>query len=258
MFRVGPRMKVYRADPTALDTFMGRRHRIRLLVSSIAIVMAVLMLPVAVQVLLHGHQISALSELPNVIVALCLVPILRFFAQLLSRPRGHTGHASYVLEVTDGDLRRCRDGLSPFTVQRSEVVRISEQSWGIVVSTANGWKLNVPRYLEGYDELRETLRGWRPFETDTARNALLTALPTVWVGAFIAILFAPHGRWWDAGTNMFLAATAQAWMTLDLLEELRDADIAKSGRYALRGLIIVLTFLFAAAFLIALLIALRT
>src|SRR5215813_3034657 len=242
-------MKVYRADPTALDTFMGRRHRIRLLVSSIAIVMAVLMLPVAVQVLLHGHQISALSELPNVIVALCLVPILRFFAQLLSRPRGHTGHASYVLEVTDGD--------SP-SRQRSEVVRISEQSWGIVVSTANGWKLNVPRYLEGYDELRETLRGWRPFETDTARNALLTALPTVWVGAFIAILFAPHGRWWDAGTNMFLAATAQAWMTLDLLEELRDADIAKSGRYALRGLIIVLTFLFAAAFLIALLIALRT
>jgi hypothetical protein len=57
---------------------------------------------------------------------------------------------------------------------------------------------------------------------------------------------------------MFLAATAQAWITLDSLEDLRDADIAKSGRYVLRGTIVVYTFLFAAAFLLALLIALRT
>jgi hypothetical protein len=163
-----------------------------------------------------------------------------------------------VLEVTDDDLRRYRDGLSPFTVQRSGVVRISEQSSGIVVRTANGWRLNIPRYLEGYDELRETLRGWRPFETDTARNALFTALPIGWFGALIAVQFAPHGRWWDAGANMFLAATAQAWITLDSLEDLRDADIAKSGRYVLRGTIVVYTFLFAAAFLLALLIALRT
>jgi len=224
-------------------------------------VMAVLVVPAAVQIL-HGHPASAASallELPNLIVAACLVAILQFVRLFQEgAPRGRAGHASYVLEVTDDDLRRCRDGLSPFTVQRSEVVRISEQSSGIVVRTANGWKLNIPRYLEGYDELRETLRGWRPFETDTARNALLTALPIGCFGALIAVQFAPHGRWWDAGANMFLAATAQAWVILDLLDELRDPDIAKSGRYALRSLIIVSTFLFGAVFLIALLIALRT
>jgi hypothetical protein len=258
-----PRMKAYRANPAAVEAFVRRQRRIGLIVNLIAIVTIVLFAPGAVQILLYGHPASAFLERPNLIVAACLVAIVWFFVRLFprprGRPRGHTGHASYVLEVTDDDLRRYRDGLSLFTVQRSEVVRISEQSWGIVVSTANGWKLNIPRYLDGYDELRETLRGWRPFETDTARNALFTALPIACIGAFIvAMRFAPHGRWWDAGANMFLAATAQAWMILYLLEELRDPDIVKGGRYALRGLIIVYTFLFTAVFLLALLIALRT
>jgi len=253
-----PRMKAYRANPAAVEAFMRRRRRIGLLVNLIAIVMVVLVVPGAVQILLYGHPASALLNVPNVIVAACLVVILRFLVKLLPGPRGRTGHASYVLEVTDDDLRRFRDGLSPFTVQRSEVVRISEQWSGIVVRTANGWKLNIPSYLEGYDELRETLRGWRPFETDTARNALFTALPIGCFGALIAVQFAPHGRWWDAGANMFLAATAQAWLTLDSLEDLRDADIAKSWRYVLRGTIVVYTFLFTAAFLLALLVALRT
>jgi hypothetical protein len=86
-------MKAYCAGPAAVDAFMRRRRRIGLIVNLIVIVMAVLLVPVAVQILLHGDPASALLNVPNLIVAACLVVILRFLVKLLPGPRGRAGHA---------------------------------------------------------------------------------------------------------------------------------------------------------------------
>jgi len=251
-------MKVYRANPSAVDAFMRQRRRIGLIVWPI--LMVGILVSLAVQVLLRGHPISALMEPASLIVAACLVAILGFcmlvamLVALYPGPRAQALYPWYRLEVTDDDLRRYQQRLSPYTVHRSEVVRISEQASGIIVFTANGWKLNIPHYLDGYDEVRETLRGWRPFETNTARNALsialLIAIQIAWVGGFATVQFAPLARWWDVGAIVFLAA--QAWIIRHWLRELRDADRAKSGRYALHGMIISYTILFVAVLIILL------
>src|SRR5215471_6187293 len=134
-------MKVYRPNPAAVDVFMRQRRRSGLIVWPI--MMVGILISLAVQVLLRGHPISALVEPASLIVAACLIAILGFFilVALYPGPRPYARYASYMLEVTDDDLRRYREGLSPYTVHRSEVVRISERSSGIVVLTAQGWKL---------------------------------------------------------------------------------------------------------------------
>ncbi|HWN51975.1 MAG TPA: hypothetical protein VNO18_19535 [Xanthobacteraceae bacterium] len=244
---MGSRMKVYRADPAAVDAFVRRRRRVGLVVWPIVMVGSLVLL--AAQELLRGFltrtfaeparlTIAAFVEPARLTIAAYVVAIFGFFilVTLYPGPRVRAQRASYMLEVTDDDLRRYRDGFLPYTVHRSEVVRISEESSGIVVLTATGWKLNIPRYLEGYDEVRETLRGWRPFETDTARNALSIAISIAWVGGFATMQFAPLGRWWDVGAIVFLAA--QAWMIRNWLRELRDPDLTETGRYARVGGII--------------------
>jgi hypothetical protein len=245
-------MKVYRADPAAVDAFIRQRRLIGLVVRPI--MMVGILASLAVQVLLRDHPISALVEPASLIVAAWLVAILAFcmlvamLVALYPGPRAQALYVSYMLEVTDDDLRRYQEGLSPHTVHRSEVARISEHSSGIVVLTAKGWKLKIPRYLDGYDEVRETLLGWRPFETDRARDALSTALPIatsiVWVGGFATMQYARLGRWWNVGAIVFLAA--QAWMIRIWLKELRNPELTKSGRYAMRGIIIGYTILFVA------------
>jgi len=236
-------MKVYRANPAAVDAFMRQRRRIGLIFLPIVMVGSPVLL--AAQEILQGHATSALVEPARLVVAASVVAILGFFmlVALYPGPRVRARRASYMLEVTDDDLRRHGDELLPYTVNRSEVVRISERSLGMVVLTATGWKLNVPRYLEGYDEVREILRGWRPIEADTARDALSTALAVAisiaWVGGFATMQAAPLRRWWDAGAIVFLAA--QAWMIRNWLRELRDPDLTAIDRYARVGVIIVFT-----------------
>jgi hypothetical protein len=92
--------------------------------------------------------------------------------------------------------------------------------------------------------MRCGLHTWPCFESDTARNALSTALSIAIVIAWIGVEFAPLGRWWDVGAIVFLAA--QAWMIRNWLKELRKPELTKSGRYALRGMIIGYTILFVA------------
>ena len=241
-------MKMYRARPAAVDALIQPRRWLLIIVFVLAT--AVMLVAIAVitrhAVLVRGDKsiswVLAWFIVPSVIVF--WIPLgLMMLMIMRSLRREHAGLASYVLEVTENELRRHQDGLVPRIVHRSEVDRISEGPWGIVVYTTSRDGLNIPRYLEGYDEVRDRLRAWRDLEQDTARTArivLAVAIGIALVGAWATMDYGPTARWRVVGAIVSLAMVP--WWIRVLLRELWEPDLPKRKKLALVFPIIVVTW----------------
>jgi hypothetical protein len=230
-------MKAYRAHPSAVEAFMHRRRCILLLTMPIIMpMMAVLAVPsYGIPRILRGESIVhvALSIPPFLLITLAvLIPLTVFIIMLLFR-RWHAEAASYLLEMTENELRRYRDGLVPCTVHRSDVVRISESSSGIVVYTrSRGW-LNIPCYLEGYDEVRDQLLAWCDFERIPIAQATVTAALIMYtaVGGWAMAQYAPTLGWRIVGDVVFLPAML-LWICI-MLRQRRELDVPELHKGAL-------------------------
>jgi hypothetical protein len=220
-------MKAYRANPAAVDAFMHRQRRLILLSMPIILPMTAVAVvaPYSIPRILRGESIVhvALSIPPFLLITLAVLILLVVFAAMLRRE--HLQAASYLLEMTENELRRYRDGVVPCTVHRSEAVRISENSSGIVVYTRSRGGLNIPRYLEGYDDVRDRLRAWRDFERTPIARATVSALVILYtaVGAMATAQYGPTLGWRIVGDTVFLPAML-LWICT-LLRQRREPDI---------------------------------
>jgi len=198
--------------------------------------MAVLAVPsYGIPRILRGESIVDVAlSIPSfsLLTLAVLIPLTVFIIMLLHR-HWHAEAASHLLEMTENELRRHRDGLVPCTVHRSEVVRISENSSGIVVYTRSRGGLNIPRYLEGYDELRDRLRAWRDFERTPIARATVSALVIMYtaVGGLATAHYGPTLGWRIVGDIVFLPAML-LWICI-MLRQRREPDVPELHKGAL-------------------------
>jgi hypothetical protein len=222
-------MKAYRANPAAVDAFMHRQRRLILLSMPIILPMtaAAAVAPYGIPRILRGESLVhvALSMPPFVLITLVVLILVTVFITMLSLRRRHAEAASYLLQMTENELRRYRDGVVPCTVHRSEVVRISENSSGIVVYTRSRGGLKIPRYLEDYDEVRDRLRAWRDFERTPIARATVSALVILYtaVGAMATAQYGPTLGWRIVGDITFLPAML-LWIWT-LIRQRRGLDV---------------------------------
>ena len=118
-------------------------------------------------------------------------------------------------------------------MHRSEAVRISENSSGIGVYTRSRGGLNIPRYLEGYDEVRDRLRAWRDFKRTPIALATVSALVILYtaVGAWATAQHGPTLGWRIVGELVFLPAML-LWICV-LLRQRREPDVPEFHKGAL-------------------------
>jgi len=69
--------------------------------------------------------------------------------------------ASFEIALEPEAIARTVEGYSPVRIARGEVTALEEHAAGVTVRGAGGKGLVVPRELEGYDEVRAALAGWR-------------------------------------------------------------------------------------------------
>ncbi len=74
--------------------------------------------------------------------------------------RLHARWASFEIALDDDGIARQVSGFAPVRIARAEVERIGERADGIVVRARGGAALLVPREIDGYARLRETLAAW--------------------------------------------------------------------------------------------------
>jgi hypothetical protein len=202
-------MKAYRANPAAVDAFMHRRRRFILLSIPIILPMTAVAVvaPNSIPRILRGESIIhvALSIPPFLLITVAVLILLVVLAAMLLLRREHREAASYLL--TENELCRYRDGVVPCTLHRSDVVRISENSSGIVVYARSRGGLNIPRYLESYDEVRERLRAWRDFERIPIAPATVSVVAIYMPpGGVAAAQFGPTLGWRIVGRTVLLPA----------------------------------------------------
>jgi hypothetical protein len=74
--------------------------------------------------------------------------------------RLHARWSTFEIALDEDAIARTVSGFPPLRIARADVETIRERADGIVVRGRGGAALLVPRDLDGYAQLRETLAGW--------------------------------------------------------------------------------------------------
>ena len=99
---------------------------------------------------------------PSRTLAFSLGLLLGLAALSLGRrmQRLHARWSTFEIALDEDAIARTVSGYPPLRIARADVETVGERADGIVVRGRGGAALLVPRDLDGYAQLRETLAGW--------------------------------------------------------------------------------------------------
>jgi hypothetical protein len=96
----------------------------------------------------------------TLLFALALLAVLAVLSLRRRLGRLHARWSSFEVRVDADAIAREVSGFPPARIARAEVAGVEERPAGLVVRDRAGRALLVPRELDGYERVRELLRGW--------------------------------------------------------------------------------------------------
>jgi hypothetical protein len=132
-----------------------------------------LVIATAFGVLAGLRNAPAATALWGVVLAIPILTVAQLAGMQRARARRRRERESYRLMLDDRAIRRTLAGYADLQLQREEVVRIEAQEGGLVVhGRSSDQQIFIPRYLDGFNDVRLALASWTPIEQPAAARGL--------------------------------------------------------------------------------------
>jgi hypothetical protein len=120
---------------------------------------------VAVVVLVLAAYAAGMRDtgrgLDSLVIPFALLLVLAAFSYVRRMRRFRSRWASFEIALEDEAIGRAVIGFPSVRIVRDDVASIEEIGAGLTVRARDGRGIVVPRELDGYERVRDTLAGWR-------------------------------------------------------------------------------------------------